>query len=116
MIEPHVHCAECLKPIATKILCAHGKTKDVEIATGTQFSVIPGPQGLGVLPRPVPLCPDCLERLKKEEQEAAAASKIIVPKLDASVPTAGTVFAADCLTKIAGFLDEQNRAHRETPP
>jgi hypothetical protein len=82
-LEPHIHCAECLSPIATKILCAGGKTKDVEIAEGTQLAVIPGPQGLGVVPRQVPLCPDCLKRLKKQEQEAAAASKLIVPQMNA---------------------------------
>ena len=81
-LEHHVHCGECGREIATKIKCAGGKTKDVEITAGTQFAVIPGPDGLSVLPRQVPLCPDCHERLVKQYEAAAAASKIVVPRAD----------------------------------
>lgn len=79
MIEDHVHCAECFGPIATKLKIAGGKTKDVEIHMGQQLVPTMGPQGPGFMPRPVPLCPACLERIRGEEKRAAVASKLIVP-------------------------------------
>lgn len=80
-VDAHVHCGECFHEIATTIKCAGGKTKYVEVALGTQFAVAPGPQGPSLIPRPVPVCPACHERIVKQEQ--AAASKLIVPQVGA---------------------------------
>lgn len=77
-VEAHVHCAECFRPIETKVKIAGGKTKDVPVNQGTQFVVVPGPQGMGVVPRIVPLCPECHEKINKQEK---AASKLIVPQM-----------------------------------
>ena len=79
MIDPHIHCASCFREIATKIKVAGGKTKDVDIATATTFEVLPGPGGIGVVPRQVPICDECRERAEK--LQAQAASKLIVPGL-----------------------------------
>lgn len=77
-LEPHIHCAECFRQIETKIKIAGGKTKDVQIHQGTQFAVVPGPDGVGILPRLVPLCVECHESIAKQEK---AASKLIVPQM-----------------------------------
>ena len=80
-LDPHVHCAECFAAIETKLKIAGGKTKNVEVHMGQQLVSIMGPQGPVFMPRPVPLCPACLERIKAEEKCAAAASKLIVPQV-----------------------------------
>jgi len=80
MIDPHVHCDECRRVIATTIKCGGGKTKDVPVKCGTKQRVLPGPQGLVVVALQVPLCDDYHERLAAAEK-APAPPKIILPQM-----------------------------------
>jgi hypothetical protein len=82
MIEPHIHCAECYQAMATKIKCAGGKTKDVEIHIMQRPRVVPAPDGrLAFLTVNVPLCQSCAERIEKAFRDRERASKLIVPGL-----------------------------------
>lgn len=82
MIDPHIHCGECSQPIATKIKCAGGKTKDVNVRYMQRPRVIPTPDGkLAVVPVNVPLCETCVERIQAQLQAQQAPSKLIVPGL-----------------------------------
>jgi uncharacterized protein YlaI len=84
MIDPHVHCAECHRAIATTIKVAGGKTKDAPLKGGTQPRVLPGPQGLMVVTVQVPLCDDCHERIAAQEAAPViAAPKLILPQMGA---------------------------------
>lgn len=76
MIEAHVHCAECLSPIATTIKGKNGKTKPAEIHTGRQLQAVPAPGGVGFAERNVPLCPECVERIAAAEKR----SRLVVPE------------------------------------
>ena len=78
-IDAHVHCGECFRQIETTVKIAGGKTKDAKIGSGTQFVVVPRPDGMNIVPRMVPLCPDCHETINKQ---AKAASKLIVPSMN----------------------------------
>lgn len=80
MIEPHLHCGECGREIATKLKVAGGKTKDVEVHAGTQFVLVASPEGLVPTPKRVPVCDDCHALITAQAERAA--SKLILPKTD----------------------------------
>lgn len=74
MMEEHVHCADCLRAIATKETRADGTVVDVEVAVGQMLTFTELGNGeIGARPRPVPLCPSCAARIKQQ-------SKLIVPE------------------------------------
>ncbi len=74
-LEPHIHCAECGCEIRTSVPERGGKTRPAEIHAGQQVAVVMTPQGPGFVPRPVPLCDECAERLAKAERP-----RLVVPK------------------------------------
>lgn len=73
MLE-HVHCADCLRAIATKEARADGSIVDVEVAVGQMPILVDLGNGeMGSRTRPVPLCPTCAARIKGQ-------SKLIIPE------------------------------------
>ena len=84
MNDRHVHCAECGLDIATQVKIAGGKTKPAPIARGTRFAVVPGPNGLNVIPEDVPLCDDC-NALLIAQQKAAASGLVVAQAVPADL-------------------------------
>lgn len=76
-LEPHVHCGECLREIATTVAGVDGAVEEAEIATGTQATIVMGPDGPSVVQRRVPLCASCFARISAQP----APGKLIVPQL-----------------------------------
>lgn len=63
MIEQHVHCADCLEAIPTKVKGEDGKEQSAAIHVGSQLAMVETPDGIRALPKPVPMCTPCFERL-----------------------------------------------------
>ena len=79
MLDDHVHCGQCGRPILTQIKVAGGKTKPAQVTLGTQIAWAKGPDGIAPVERPVPLCPVCVEQIA--EQQRQAASRLLVPRI-----------------------------------
>jgi len=77
-LEPHIHCAECFRQILTEETDENGERVEVKVFGGTQFAVRPGPGGPQILPRPVPVCNDCHEKIERQESPT---SKLIIPRI-----------------------------------
>jgi len=76
-ITPHVHCAECKRPIATQEIAEDGTATNIAIRGGKQYAVrSPENGGLAIVEVTVPLCEDCFAKIKTAEQM----SRIAVPK------------------------------------
>ena len=86
MIEEHVHCGQCMKPIATTVIVKGGKRKPVEVKGGMQLRPVPAPGGGGevtFIPVMVPLCAECSDAVEKAQAEAKTRSKLVVPGMSA---------------------------------
>lgn len=74
-LTEHIHCAECFSQIETKTV-VDGVVEGAVIRAGTQFVPVPGPQGLSVVPRQVPLCNACFAKINKPPDPA---NKLVLP-------------------------------------
>ena len=88
MIEEHVHCAQCQRPIATTIIAKGGKRKPAEVKGGMQLRAIPdeATRGVSFMPVMVPICDACNLLIEEAGEKAKARSKIVVP--GAPIPSA----------------------------
>lgn len=77
MTAPHWHCATCFNVIELEWQPDEGEALPMpEPFLGTQFLPVPQPDGsVGIVPNRVPLCADCLEKIRAAEQ----APKLLVP-------------------------------------
>lgn len=79
MLDDHVHCGQCRRPIQTQIKVKGGKTKPAEITIGTEVVWGRGPDGFAPVERPVPLCQDCVAQIAEAQKKV---SRLVVPKPD----------------------------------
>lgn len=67
----HIHCQECF----------HEIREGEEAHTGQAVVWVPGASGLEPVPRPVPICQSCWQKIKADHITQAV-PKLIVPKLN----------------------------------
>lgn len=76
MLNDHVHCASCRRPIATVRRVSGGRLERLTILTGTELALAKGPGGITPVERRVPLCPACAKEVERQQRER---SRIIIP-------------------------------------
>jgi hypothetical protein len=74
-LPPHVHCGECGREIAATVPEKGGKLRPAPIRAGQQLMPVMTPDGPAFVPRAVPLCDGCAERIDAK----ATRSKLVVP-------------------------------------
>ena len=75
-LTEHIHCAECFCQIETKTVNEEGVVEGAVVRAGVQFVPRPGPQGMNIVPRQVPICDGCFEKINTPPDPA---SKLVVP-------------------------------------
>lgn len=79
MIDEHVHCFNCGRPVATTVKVAGGKTKPAQVHFAVVPTLVPTTQGIAVVEQQKVACTDCAAKGQEAVEKAKAASKLVVP-------------------------------------
>ncbi len=74
-LQPHVHCGECGREIAATVPTRGGKSEPAQIRAGQQLMPVMTSDGPAFMPRQVPLCNECAERIDAQQK----VSRLVVP-------------------------------------